>query len=246
MRSATVRSPRPDHGRALREAYRLMSNHFGHQHWWPGETPFEVCVGAILTQNTNWANVERAIANLKAAGALDPASLYRLTPSELAELIRPAGYFNVKARRLHAFLSVLVEDHAGDLTSLFGADTPTVRQRLLSIHGIGPETADSMLLYAGQHRSFVVDAYTKRIFLRHQWCEPNPSYDDLQKLCEGALRGKRDYLDYWQDYHAQLVMVGKRFCRPRQPDCARCPLSPLLPPTATERKVPRYRLPASW
>jgi endonuclease-3 related protein len=218
--------------RSLRRAYRLMLARFGHQGWWPGETPFEICVGAILTQNTNWKNVERAIANLKAARVLTPKKMFALPEGELARLIRPAGYFNVKARRLRAFLRVLVEDFGGDLTRLFAGDTAAVRERLLVVKGIGPETADSMLLYAGGHQSFVVDAYTKRIFLRHGWVRGEEvSYEELKALCESALRGRAlpARLDHWQDYHAQLVMVGKDFCRPREPRCAECPLRPLLP-----------------
>ena len=153
----------------LRRAYDLMRARFGHQHWWPGETPFEVCVGAILTQNTAWTNVERAIANLKAARVLEPEKLFALPETKLAELIRPAGYFNVKARRLRSFLRVLVETFGGDLDRLFAGETSVVRERLLAIHGVGPETADSLLLYAGGHHSFVIDAYTKRIFQRHGW-----------------------------------------------------------------------------
>jgi endonuclease-3 related protein len=218
----------------LRRAHRLVRAHFGHQHWWPGETPFEVCVGAILTQNTSWSNVERAIANLKAAQVLDARKLFALEESKLAALLRPAGYFNVKARRLRSFLRVLVEEYDGDLGRLFAGETAAVRERLLAINGVGPETADSMLLYAGGHHSFVIDAYTKRIFHRHGWCGADAGYEDLQRLCESALdqkpRGER--LDYWQDYHAQLVIVGKHFCRTRQPRCAECPLKPLLPRAA--------------
>ena len=179
---------------ALRRAYQLMRAHFGHLHWWPGETPFEVCVGAILTQNTSWSNVERAIVNLKAA-------------------------------------RVLVEEYDGDLGRLFAGETAAVRERLLAINGVGPETADSMLLYAGGHHSFVIDAYTKRIFHRHGWSGPNAGYEDLQRLCESALdhKPRRERLDHWQDYHAQLVNVGKEYCRTRQPRCADCPLKPLLP-----------------
>jgi endonuclease-3 related protein len=215
----------------LRRAYRLMRAHYGHQHWWPGETPFEVCVGAILTQNTAWSNVERAIANLKTARVLEPRRLLALSESRLASLLRPAGYFNVKAQRLRSFLRVLVEVFGGDLKGLFAGQTPVVRERLLAIHGIGPETADSMLLYAGDHHRFVIDAYTRRIFLRHGWCRPDASYDALQRLCESALRQKRRRarLDYWQDFHAQLVNVGKDYCRTRQPRCADCPLESLLP-----------------
>jgi endonuclease-3 related protein len=222
----------------LRRAYALMRARAGHQHWWPGETPFEVCIGAILTQNTAWSNVERAIANLKIARVLEPEKLFALPESKLAELIRPAGYFNVKARRLRSFLRVLVETFGGDLNKLFTGETSVVRERLLAIHGIGPETADSMLLYAGGHSSFVIDAYTKRIFSRHGWSwkaenkKAKPGgYDELKKLYETALNQKSgaSRLDYWQDYHAQLVMVGKHFCRMHAPRCDECPLKPLLP-----------------
>ena len=228
----------------LRRAYPLMREHFGHQHWWPGETPFEVCVGAILVQNTNWTNVERAIANLKSAGVLEPKKLFAVPEARLAGLVRPAGYFNVKAKRLRSFLRVLVEAFDGDLKKLFAGETATVRERLLAIHGVGPETADSLLLYVGGHHSFVIDAYTKRIFERHGWGgekrkagkwkaeKHGPfSYDALKTLCESALNQKCGdaRLDYWQDYHAQLVMVGKHFCRPRESHCEACPLKPLLP-----------------
>lgn len=228
---------------ALRRAYELMRRRFGHLHWWPGETPFEVCVGAILTQNTAWSNVERAIANLKAAGVLEPRRLLALPETELAALIRPAGYFNVKARRLRAFLQVLVEEHDGEIANLMRGPTPVVRARVLNIYGVGPETADSMLLYAGGHLSFVIDAYTKRIFTRHGWWQSArgrsgktnsaDEYQSLQALCEESLRQKPpgQRLDYWQDYHAQLVMVGKLYCANRNPDCAHCPLRSLLPST---------------
>ncbi len=216
---------------SLRTAYTRMRRRFGHQHWWPGETPFEVCVGAILTQNTSWMNVERAIANLRTAGVLAPRALYDLPPTRLAELLRPAGYFNVKARRLRAFLAALVEDFDGDLERLLGGPLAAARARLLAIKGIGPETADSMLLYAGGQPTFVVDAYTKRIFARHDWCAPEAAYEVVQRLCSASLdhRPVAGRLDYWQDYHAQLVRVGKDFCRPRQPRCEACPLRPLLP-----------------
>jgi endonuclease-3 related protein len=250
--------------RALREAYRLARARFGHQHWWPAETPFEVCVGAILTQNTAWSNVERALANLKSAGVLDPHRLYAMPLAQLARHLRPAGYFNVKARRLRAFLEVLVKEYGGDLERMLSGPTQQVRARLLNIPGVGPETADSMLLYAGGHAVFVVDAYTRRIFARHGWyhgsplwsgmdfrssgkagsrnlgaplalptpSEPGLSYDALQQLCTAALNHKHGAarLDYWQDYHAQLVMLGKHYCRTRNPLCHLCPLRALLPP----------------
>jgi endonuclease-3 related protein len=225
------RAAAPDVASDLRLAYKLMRGRHGHLGWWPGDTPFEVCVGAILTQNTSWRNVERAIANLKQAGVLEPCKLYAVPERDLAQLLRPAGYFNVKARRVRAFLQTLVEEFGGNLRRLFTGKTQVVRGRLLAIKGIGPETADSMLLYAGSHLSFLIDAYTKRIFARHGWRQPGADYASLQHLCATALNQKprAKLLDYWQDYHAQLVQVGKDFCRPRQPRCERCPLAPLLP-----------------
>jgi endonuclease-3 related protein len=239
--------------RPLRLAYELMYRHFGHQDWWPGETPFEVAVGAILTQNTAWTNVEKALANLKRAGVLEPQALFALPESELADLIRPAGYFNVKARRLRNFLRVLVGDFGASLDRLLAGNTSTVRARLLAINGIGRETADSILLYAGTHHSFVIDAYTRRIFERHGWwrdaartqrATPHAqrakpaakgntpeTYESLKHLCETSLNHQpaAGRLDYWRDFHAQLVMVGKDFCRPREPRCGECPLKGLLP-----------------
>jgi endonuclease III related protein len=213
----------------LNQAYILMRTHYGHLHWWPGETPFEVCVGAVLTQNTSWTNVERAIANLKAARVLNPRRLFALPEAELAELIHPSGYHNVKARRLRAFLSVLIEQFDGELSRLFAGATASVRQRLLAINGIGPETADCLLLYAGGHASFVIDAYTKRIFSRHHWCQESVAYEELKRRCEASLprANAAELLDYWQDYHAQLVNIGKDYCRKRAPDCASCPLNVL-------------------
>jgi endonuclease-3 related protein len=220
----------PTPAKVFRRAYELMFKSLGHRHWWPSDTDFETCVGAILTQNTNWSNVRHAIDNLKSAQVLESIKLYALPEAQLAQLIQPAGYYNVKARRLRSFLRVLVEEFDGQLERLFDGETPAVRERLLAINGIGPETADSMLLYAGRHLSFVVDAYTKRIFQRHHWAEEKPTYDDLQKLLSQALNHlpPQKQLDYWQDYHAQLVAVGNRFCRTKNPRCDLCPLHPLL------------------
>ena len=217
--------------RELRKAYRLMRKQFGHRKWWPGDTPFEICVGAILTQNTSWKNVEIAITNLKTAKSITARKIYALSHDELAQLIRPAGYFNLKAKRLSNFVDTLVEQHGASIKRLFDGETSIVRDRLLAINGVGPETADSMLLYAGNHNSFVIDAYTKRIFSRHKWCDENADYDDLKNLCSESLNQKpgTEKLDYWQDYHAQLVGVGNRYCKTRNPLCNECPLKPLLP-----------------
>jgi len=214
--------------RELAEAYRLSFERFGHQHWWPGETDFEVCVGAILTQNTAWTNVEKAINNLKQSNLLNPKSLYELPVETLATFIRPAGYFNIKARRLKNFIKTLYEQYHGDVQALLKGERMEVRNRLLSINGIGKETADSMMLYAGQHLIFVVDAYTRRIFSRHGWCNEDDDYDEIQAICEENIRNSGNILDYWRDYHAQIVMLGKNYCKNRNPQCEVCPLKPLL------------------
>ncbi|MBC8324254.1 MAG: endonuclease III domain-containing protein [Verrucomicrobia subdivision 3 bacterium] len=215
----------------LRQAYRLMRRAHGHLKWWPADSPFEICVGAILTQNTSWKNVEHALANLKSARVLTPKKIYNLSNAKLSQLIRPAGYFNIKAKRLRNFVDVLVEQHRASLKHLFNGNTAIIRERLLAINGVGPETADSMLLYAGDHSSFVIDTYTKRIFERHGWCDAEVGYDDLQSLCADSLSQKRgaEKLDYWRDYHAQLVVIGNRHCKPRDPNCDACPLKTLLP-----------------
>ncbi len=207
--------------------YGALRDAFGHQGWWPGRSRFEVVAGAILTQNTNWRNVEKAIANLRAAGALDPAAMGRLAPAELASLIRPAGYFNVKARRLKAFLAWLLEEHGGSLDRMFARPLGPLREGLLSVKGIGPETADSILLYAGRKPSFVVDAYTWRLLTRHGLVPEETSYDEMKALFEENLPAD---VPLFNDFHAQIVRVGKEFCRKSAPRCdAGCPLKPFLP-----------------
>ena len=215
----------------LQKIYRKLSAVFGPQHWWPGETPFEVIVGAILTQNTAWTNAAAAIENLKRERLLAPSALKKIPVGRLARLIRSSGYFNQKARRLKSFVSYLNDSYQGDLQKMRRVSLARLRNQLLGIFGIGPETADSILLYAGGHASFVIDAYTRRIFARHRWCGAAATYDELRELCQSALNEKSTVhrLDYWQDYHAQLVIIGKEFCRPRNPRCDVCPLNPLLP-----------------
>ena len=207
--------------RRIRDIYSCLFGAFGPQGWWPGETPFEVAVGAILTQNTNWSNVERAIARLKARDVLSPRKMYALSSTDLADLIRPAGYFNVKARRLMAFLAYLKESSSLSMKRLATAPPAILREELLAVRGIGPETADSILLYAAGHPSFVVDAYTKRIFSRHRIVGPAASYGDIKSLFEDALVAD---VRLFNEYHALIVRTGKDFCRPRTPRCAGCPL----------------------
>lgn len=204
--------------------YYAMRDHFGHRNWWPGESPFEVCVGAILTQNTSWSNVAKAIQNLKTAGLLTPYKLYELSEEELAELIRPAGYYRVKARRLRNLVVYLVENHQGNLNALFGQPADRVREELLSINGVGKETADSILLYAAGLPIFVVDAYTRRILVRHGLVAEEADYDTIQEFFHDHLPLDPDLFN---DFHAQFVAVGHQYCKPK-PRCGGCPLSQFL------------------
>lgn len=201
--------------------YQSLYAYFGPQHWWPAETPFEVIVGAILTQNTNWQNVTRAITNLKQAKAVTPRTLYSLPRKTLARLIRPAGYYNIKTERLKYFLDFLFSRYDGNLTKMFSQDFSALRHQLLSVKGIGPETGDSILLYAGHFPVFVVDAYTKRIFSRHALLRGDADYYTIQNLIMKNL--KRD-VQLFNEFHALLVQVGKEFCRKKNPRCRRCPL----------------------
>ena len=208
---------------ALTEIYELLYGAFGPQHWWPGETPFEVVVGAILTQNTSWANVDKAIANLKSASCLTPERLHRIDLAELAGLIRPAGYYNIKAKRLKSFLDWLFESYGGDLTNLEPVATDRLRSELLEIKGVGRETADSILLYALGRPVFVVDTYTARITSRHGLIEPDADYEQLRELFESNLP---DDSQLFNEYHALLVRTGKEFCKPKA-KCPGCPLEKL-------------------
>lgn len=193
---------------------------WGPQHWWPGDTPLEVIVGAILTQNTNWKNVERAIARLRANGMLDWRRLHAATTDELAEMIRPAGTYRVKARRLKAFVEFLFARFGGRLENMKRVAMPELRRQLLEVPGIGPETADAILLYALGRPVFVVDAYTRRVLLRHRLIDASARYDDIQRVFESAL--PRD-VALFNEYHALLVEVGKHHCRSTA-RCAGCPL----------------------
>ncbi len=213
----------PTEAGLLTEVFRRLHNAFGPQHWWPGDGPFEVMVGAVLTQNTNWGNVERAIENLKKAGALAPAAIHGMSRERLAALIRPAGYFNVKAERLKSLVGFLVGRYSGRVSRMKRVGTERLRRQLLDVKGVGPETADSILLYALERPVFVIDAYTKRVLSRHGIMDASASYDRFQELFHASLPGD---VRLFNEYHALLVRLGKDFCRPR-PRCERCPLSGL-------------------
>lgn len=209
----------------LRLLYDRLFKAYGPQGWWPGDTPFEVMVGAVLTQNTAWSNVERAIAQLKAQGALTPAAMSALSDAALAETIRPAGYYNVKARRLKALCAFLhaagVSDAPEQLRAI--APLPQLRQRLLAVHGIGAETADSILLYALDLPVFVIDAYTRRLLVRLGEIRGDEGYAALQALFEGGLPANARLFN---EYHALIVRHAKAACRAR-PLCAHCPVRDL-------------------
>jgi len=200
--------------------YEAMRAHFGHQGWWPGDGALEICIGAILTQNTNWSNVEKALSNLRSAGAMSVSALHAMPHETLARLIRPAGYFNVKARRLKNFIARVHGSCGDDIEAFLDESVEQLRCKLLSIRGIGRETADSMILYAAGKASFVVDAYTYRVLLRHGLICPEDDYDAIKQLMESSL--PQD-VGLWNDYHAQLVAVGKNYCRPVA-RCKGCPL----------------------
>ena len=204
--------------KTLMDMYEAMLAAHGHQKWWPGETPLEMCVGAVLTQNTSWKNVKKALENLKQAGKLDVDALHALPPDELAGLIRPAGYFNVKTRRLKNLIAAVHE--FGGLKAFLDRPVAALREALLAVNGVGRETADSIILYAALKPSFVVDAYTHRILLRHFLIAREDDYEAIKELMESNLP---EDVGLWNDYHAQLVAVGKEFCRP----AARCPGCPL-------------------
>jgi endonuclease III related protein len=209
----------------LDEYYNSLFTAFGPQHWWPGKTQFEVIVGAILTQNTSWTNVERAIANLRAEGLLYPAAIEREPLGRIETLIRPSGYFRQKARKLKAFCAFLRAEYRGSLKRMFKTPTTVLREKLLGVFGIGLETADSILLYAGEHPVFVVDAYTKRMLARHGWAQAEAKYEDVRWMFERQFPGDAARFN---EFHALIVNTGKDFCRAQEPLCGECPLGRYL------------------
>jgi endonuclease III related protein len=240
--------------------YRKLARAWGRQHWWPAESPFEVIVGAILTQNTSWTNAERAIANLRAAEKLSVEGIRHVPLRKLQRLIHSSGYFRQKAQRLKNFLAFLDVRYAGSLERMFATPTEQLRAELLALNGIGPETADSILLYAGNHAIFVVDAYTRRILKRHEAVSGGAKYDEIRNLVERALHredaspalfdesskqappdahppsamstAQRSPLtQVYNEMHGLFVQVGKHYCQKSTPKCETCPLGSLLQTT---------------
>ncbi len=249
----------------LLDYYRALLARYGPQNWWPAQSRFEMIVGAFLTQNTSWANVEKAMANLRRARALGLSVMRQLPRRKLEALIRPSGYFRQKAGKLKTFISFLDRRYSGSLDRMFAQPTGKLRAELLELNGVGPETADSILLYAGNHPVFVVDAYTRRIFERHGLITPKTSYEDIRRLVEEALtsatpesllleqpgadprhpvsrlsRAARTKLaQHYNELHALIVRIGNQFCR-ATPNCEGCPLKHFLPlpPGATAQTAP--------
>lgn len=250
----------------MRAIYRKLSRSWGRQHWWPAETPFEVIVGAILTQNTSWTNVDRAMANLRSAGMLSVEGVRELPLPRLEALVRPSGYFRQKAQRLKNFVAFLDVRYGGSLEKMFAIPTEQLRAELLTQNGIGPETADAILLYAGNHEVFVVDAYARRILGRHQAVNAGAKYDEIRNLVERALQREQPIeshrpgryerppvheasaMSTWQrsaraqvynEMHGLLVQAGKHYCLKQQPKCEICPLGSVLPISIEESIVSR-------
>jgi endonuclease III related protein len=221
MESPIEATKKPDLAHTLKRVYETLFSAYGPQHWWPGETPFEVIIGAILTQNTTWKNVERAIANLKDRGLLSVEGLRDVPVDDLALLIRPAGYFNSKARKLKMFVNFLCEKHDCRLEKLFALDAEEMRAELLGVWGIGEETADSIVLYAAEKPSFVTDAYTRRLFSRLGVCDETVKYGALRHLFMSNLAPDTEVFN---EYHALIVHHSKYFCSKRHPRCTKCPL----------------------
>lgn len=210
---------------SLRAVYDELYAAWGAQHWWPAETEWETMVGAVLTQNTAWVNVERAISRLKEAEVMDLHRMYAAGAASLEAWIRPSGAFRVKTRRLFALMDLLMGDYGGDLDRFLALPAGIMREKLLGVSGIGPETADCIVLYAGRHPRFVIDTYTRRVLGRHGWISGAETYSELATIFESELEPDPAL---YAEFHALLVRLGKNHCR-AQPTCASCPLSSYLP-----------------
>lgn len=204
----------------IKGLYNALYKRYGSQGWWPAETELECILGAILTQNTAWKNVEIALSNLKKEGLISIEKLTLIPAPSLAEFIRPSGYFNQKAVKIKNFIHFLIQNYNGNLQKMFEEDAKTLREKLLSIKGIGPETADSILLYAGKKPIFVVDAYTYRVLSRHGLLPDETTYQEIQELLTESLP---EDTQLFNEYHALLVKLGKEHCR-KNPVCEGCPL----------------------
>ncbi|MCU0666336.1 MAG: endonuclease III domain-containing protein [Candidatus Omnitrophica bacterium] len=205
----------------LKDIYKKLFRCFGRQYWWPAESPFEVMVGAILTQNTNWRNVEKAIGNLKQNKALDPFKMLAMPHKKLACMIRPAGYYNIKTKRLKEFLKFFTRIYKADFGLMRAQNTDALRKELLAVKGIGEETADSILLYALSKPVFVIDAYTKRLLARHNFIAGSCLYQQAQKI---FMENLNKDVKMFNEYHALIVKLNKEFCLKNNPRCRICPL----------------------
>ncbi len=206
--------------------YERLYKYFGPSHWWPADTPFEIIVGAILTQNVAWKNVEKAIINLRDAGLLEPEAIYGTSKEELETLIRPAGFYRAKAKKLKAFVEHLRKRYNGSLSAMFSRPLTELRQEMLAIYGIGPETADAILCYAGNYPIMVMDVYTRRVFTRMGFFDDNISYDGMQAFFMDNLPEDQHL---YKEYHALIDGLAKHFCRKNRPECQGCPLGDICP-----------------
>jgi endonuclease-3 related protein len=211
----------PGREEEIRTIYRLLDDHFGDLRWWPADDPFEMMVGAILTQNTAWRNVEKALIRLRERALLAPEAIAASSAEVLADAVRPSGYYHLKAARLQAFARFFLAEYAGSVAAMRASPLVMLRERLLHVRGVGPETADSILLYACEKPSFVSDAYTERILLRHGLLPEKAGYPSIRDL---FMRHLPPDVPLFKQYHALLVLTGKTFCRRQAPLCAGCPL----------------------
>ncbi len=224
--------PAPEPGEALHRYYEASLLHLGPQRWWPARTRLEVILGAILTQNTAWRNAALALKRLRKTGLLKVGRLVKASQAELESCVRPAGFFRQKAQTIRNFLDWLGRAHRGSLAAAFAQEPAELRRQLLEIKGFGPETADAILLYAGHRPFWVADAYTRRILARHALLASGASYSAAQAFLHRHLPADHALFN---EYHALLVEVGKRYCQPRAPRCDACPLKEFLPPTSGAR-----------
>ena len=225
LRTKVSRAAQADIQPPLDEYFNSLFTALGPQRWWPGKSQFEVIIGAILTQNTSWKNVELALLNLRAAGVFTPIAVEKVHPRRLQALVRPSGYYRQKARALKAFVQFLRSEYRGSPKRMFSTPTDELRAKLLRVWGLGPETADAILLYAGKHPVFVVDAYTKRIMARHGWIGDKAKYESVRWMFERQFPGD---VERFKEFHGLIVATGKNWCRKQVALCEKCPLGRYL------------------